>query len=569
MSAAACEVGASASTDDAKSTPFSQQCVTLSKQEHIELVMQARSWKSLHERAVRRNQWLHSLLRRQHDQAEQRESALQGQLDLAQAKIRDLQLRMYGRKSERRWSVEGRSRDSAAAQRPRGQQRGAPGHARTRLRHLSGCEETVELDAPQCPACGASLSLFPGTDDSEVLEIDVRAYRRVIRRQRYRCGCGCGVLPRIVAAPAPPRLIERGKFGISVWVKVLLDKFLYGRPSQRLLHELADHGLCMSAGTLAGGLHTLAPLFAPLHEALRDKLRSEPHWHADETRWEVFVELQGKVGHRWYLWVFQSRSVVHYVLDESRSSTVVESELAGVEHGYLSCDRHGAYKKHARQHPGIVLAFCWAHQRRDWLMLGNDHPELQAWAMQWVEQIAQLYHLHGLRAQAGAHGGANGGEFAALDAQLRRAVQGMAEQRDAALADATTHSAARKVLLSMKRHWAGLTVFVEQPWLAMDNNAAERAIRLAVVGRKNFYGSGSQWSGQLAATMYSVLMTARLWGLNARTWLSQYLQACADNGNRAPADLSGFVPWAMDAARLAAMRAVHTGCDEHHGIDSS
>jgi transposase len=126
--------------------------------------------------------------------------------------------------------------------------------------------------------------------------------------------------------------------------------------------------------------------------------------------------------------------------------------------------------------------------------------------------------------------------------------------------------AARKVLQSMKNHWAGLTVFVEQPWLALDNNTAERAIRPAVVGRKSFYGSGSQWSGQLAATMYSVLMTAKLWGLNARTWLSQYLHACADNGNRAPPDLSAFLPWAMDAARLAALRA---GSDDLHCIDTS
>jgi transposase len=239
MSAVAYDAVASASTDDAKPTPFSEQWVTLSKQEHIELVMQARSWKSLHERAVRRNHWLQTLLRRQHEQAEQRESAVRAQLDLAQAKIRDLQLRMYGRKSERRWAVEGLGREHAASPRPRGQQRGAPGHARTRLTHLSACEETVELDSPQCPACGAPLSVFPGTEDSEVLEIDVRAYRRVIRRQRYRCGCG--VLPRIVTASAPRRLIERGKFGISVWVNVLLDKFLYGCPSQRLLHDLADH----------------------------------------------------------------------------------------------------------------------------------------------------------------------------------------------------------------------------------------------------------------------------------------------------------------------------------------
>ena len=565
MSAAASEASASASTVDAKPAPFSQQWVTLTKQQHIELVMQARSCKSLHERAVRRNEWLRGLLRRQHEQAAQREAALRAQLELAQAKIRDLQQRMYGRKSERRWSVEAACAQPGMALRPRGQQRGATGHARTRLTHLPAVHETVELDSPQCPACGLPLHVFPGTDDSEVLEIDVRAYRRVIHRRRYRCRCECGVVPGIVAAPAPPRLIERGKFGISVWVAVLLDKFLYGCPSHRLLQELANHGVPMSAGTLAGGLQALAPLFAPLDEALRDKLRSERHWHADETRWEVFVELEGKIGHRWYLWVFQSHSVVHYVLDPSRSSRVVEAELSGVEHGHLSCDRYAAYKKHARKHPGIVLAFCWVHQRRDWLMLGNDHPELKPLAMQWVEQIAELYRLHGQRARATAHGE----QFAALHTQLRSAVQRMAEQRDAALADAATHRAARKVLHSMSKHWAGLTVFVEQPWLAMDNNAAERAIRPAVVGRKNFYGSGSQWSGQLAATMYSVLMTAELWGLNERTWLSEYLHACADNGNRAPSELDSFLPWAMDAGRLAAMRALPTGGHHHDGIDSS
>lgn len=123
---------------------------------------------------------------------------------------------------------------------------------------------------------------------------------------------------------------------------MLLDKFLYGCPSHRLLQELADHGLLMSAGTLAGGPQALAPLSVPLNEALLTKLRSERHWHADETRWEVFVELEGKLGHRRYLWVFQSRSVVHYVLDQSRSSSVVQAELAGVDSGLLSCDRHGA-----------------------------------------------------------------------------------------------------------------------------------------------------------------------------------------------------------------------------------
>lgn len=551
MSAIACKAGSSASTDNAHPTPFSQQWVTLTKQDHIELVWQAHNWKSQHERALQRIAGLQAQLRRQQLHTEQREVALRAELELAQAKIRDLQQRLFGRKTEQGRALDSRLRQPSTRPRPRGQQRGVRGHARTRLEHLPAREEVIELASPQCPRCGEPLHVFAGTDDSEVLEIDVRAYRRVIRRPRYRCGCSCGVVPGIVTAPPPPRLIERGKFGLSVWVTVLLDKFLYGRPSHRLLHELADLGVPMSPGTLAGGLHTLAPLFAPLEQALRNQLRSEPHWHADETRWPVFVELEGKRGHRWYLWVFQSRSVVHYVLDPSRSARVVAAELAGVEYGHLSCDRYSAYRKHARLHPGIVLAFCWAHQRRDLLLLANDYPELQAWAMPWLQQIGQLYHLHGLRAESPPHCA----EHAALASALRQAVQGMAEQRDAALADALTHSAARKVLESMKTHWPGLTVFVERPWLPMDNNAAERALRPAVVGRKNFYGSGSQWSGQLAATMYSVLMTAQLWGLNARTWLSAYLHACAEHGNHAPADLGEFLPWSMDVQQLAAMRA--------------
>lgn len=73
-------------------------------------------------------------------------------------------------------------------------------------------------------------------------------------------------------------------------------------------------------------------------------------------------------------------------------------------------------------------------------------------------------------------------------------------------------------------------MFVDHPEVPMDNNSAERSVRISVVGRKNFYGSGSRWSGQLAATMYSLLMTVKLWGVNPRTWLSSYLHACAEIG---------------------------------------
>ena len=90
------------------------------------------------------------------------------------------------------------------------------------------------------------------------------------------------------------------------------------------------------------------------------------------------------------------------------------------------------------------------------------------------------------------------------------------------------HLAKQKVLSSLHHHWDGLTVFVERPEVAMDNNTAERILRNPVVGRKNYYGSGSVWSAHFAAMMLSVLQTIVLWGLNPHHWLSAFLQACAE-----------------------------------------
>lgn len=539
---------------DTGSAPFASVHVTLSKQEHIELVMQAHYFKSLHERAVTRAAWredrFRRVLRQLKANSAQREAALQAQLKSAQANIRDLQQRLFGRQSERHKSDKRQSRD-VGAHAPRGHRRGTPSHGRTMQSNLPARHEFIDLPAPQCPNCGLSLRTFPGTEDAEVLEIEVQAYRRIIHRKRYTPTCHCGCLPGIVSAPPPARLINRGKYGISVWTHVLLDKFLYGRPSQRLLQDLDDHELHMSPGTLAGGLQAIAPLFLPLKQAFIAQLRCEQHWHADETRWAVFVNTLGKVGHRWYLWVFHASTVVHYVLDQTRSAQVVTDELLGIQRGVINCDRYSAYKKFARLHPGVVLAYCWAHQRRDFLELANSYPALAPWAFEWVDAIGVLYHLNDLRLQIPAESS----ERAAAQLALQQGVQRMARQCDDSLADLQLTEPALRVLQSMKAHWPGLTVFVDLPWVPMDNNVAERDIRRPVVGRKNFYGSGAQWSGELAATMYSVLATLKLWEINARTWLAAYLQACADNGNQAPTDLTAFLPWAMDEARLNAMRA--------------
>jgi transposase len=216
------------------------------------------------------------------------------------------------------------------------------------------------------------------------------------------------------------------------------------------------------------------------------------------------------------------------------------------------CDRYSAYKSLAKDYDEIILAYCWAHVRRDFLKAARSWPELERWMFTWVDDIRELYRLNAARLaqwDTGLPLEQQSSAFAqgqrALETQLRQ----MQERCEAHLQESDLHLAKQKVLSSLHNHWDGLTVFVARPEVAMDNNTAERGLRTPVVGRKNYYGSGSVWSAHLAAMLFSVLQTVLLWGLNPHHWLHAFLQACADSGGQSPADLSSFVPWQMTAER--------------------
>jgi transposase len=470
---------------------------------------------------------------------EQRNAELQAQL-----RLREQQL--FGKKSEAgAVRSEAQTPVNSTPKKSRGQQPGKPGPTRRDHSHLPAVEEVVELPQQQqrCSCCGLPFELFPGTEDSEVLEVDVRAYRRVIRRRRYRPSCSCGKHPGIITAPAADRVIPKSIPGVSIWVEVLLDKFLFYRPTYRLLAAWQTHGLDLSLGTLTDGLQRLVPLFEPLYDKLVEHNQQQKHWHGDETRWLVFATVEAKVGYRWFLWVFHSAEAVVFVLSSGRAHDVPEEHLGPVKEGILSVDRYSAYKAMKQVKEGlIVLAFCWAHVRRDFLEAARSWPTEETWALDWVGRIGLLYKDNEARLQALD---SKPEEFAEKDGQLRQRVEQMSGQVEEELADAQLHPARRKVLESLQEHWGGLTVFVEHPEVPMDNNTAERAERGPVVGRKNYYGSGAVWAGELAAMLFSLLQTLCLWNINPRVWLEAYLQACARAGGQAPAELEEFLPWKM------------------------
>ena len=139
--------------------------------------------------------------------------------------------------------------------------------------------------------------------------------------------------------------------------------------------------------------------------------------------------------------------------------------------------------------------------------------------------------------------------FAEADGRLRQAVAEMKTQMETELARADLATPCRKALESLHEHWVGLTRFVDDPRIPMDNNTSEQRARGPAVARKNFYGSGSLWSGQQAAAMFSILATLSLWKLNPRRWLTWYFEHCAAAGGKVPADIQRFLPWNLDAAK--------------------
>ena len=490
-----------------------------------------------------------SFWQKMHQKAVEREVKLKETIAELEAKVRLREKQLFGKKTEKSNHGE-KAPDAVPTAKKRGQQPGSVGHGRRSHAHLPAVEESIDLaeDQKLCNRCGLPFHCIESTEDSQEIEIEVRAYRRIYKRKKYKPTCGCDHLPAIITAPPAPKLIPKSSLGISIWITVLLDKYLYQHPTHRLLAQLRTHGLHLCAGTLTAGLQKLAPLFEPVAQAILEKNRSEKQWHADETRWLVFATVEDKVGHLWYMWVFLSQSTVVFHLDPSRSADVPETHFGDAREGFLIVDRYSAYKKFVKG-TQIILCFCWGHQRRDFLKVASEWPKIEAWAMDWVDQIGNLYHLNDLRLAQDRDSDAYG----RADAVLRAGVDQMALARKEQLAQPNLHPAARKVLESMENHWAGLTVFVDHPEVPMDNNKAERAERTPAVGRKSYYGSGSLWSGQLCATLFTLFQTLLLWGINPRLWLNAFLWACTSNGSQAPADVSCWLPWNMSPEQRNAL----------------
>ncbi len=150
-----------------------------------------------------------------------------------------MQHRVFGHSTEKKHSSRNQEKKTRSSSKSRGQQRGHKGHGRTTITTLPVVPEHLDLEdhQKQRPHCHLPFKPF-GTEDSDVVEVDVQAHILRYHRHRYLKTCQCEQSPAMTIAPGPAKLIRKGKLGISVWVEILLHKYAFGIPVARQLQEI-------------------------------------------------------------------------------------------------------------------------------------------------------------------------------------------------------------------------------------------------------------------------------------------------------------------------------------------
>ena len=361
------------------------------------------------------------------------------------------------------------ARDTASrapAERPRKTNRGSlPAH-------LERIEQVVDVEDKACPCCGGALHQI-GEDVAERLDVVPTTFRVLVtRRPRYGCrSCESAV----VQAPAPARIVEGGIPTEALIAQVLVAKYADHLPLYRQAQIYARQGIQLDRSTLADWVGRAAWYLRPMRDHILERLRRSERLFADETTAPVLDPGRGrtKTGQLWAYarddrpWGGIDPPMVAYVYAADRKGERAEAHLGDFA-GILQVDGYGGYAALARRRQQISLAFCWAHVRRKFFELADTSPV----ATEVLRRIALLYAIED--------------EVRGEPAQQRRSVRD--ERSRVIVDDLHQYLEARNRQVSAKARlgeairyaltrWDGLSRFLDNGRVDLDNNTVERSIR--------------------------------------------------------------------------------------------
>jgi transposase len=403
--------------------------------------------------------------------------------------------------------------------------------------HLPRIETTLDIDDKICGCCQGALHRI-GEDRSERLDIVPAQFRVLVTiRPKYACRqCEDGV----VQAPAPARLIEGGMPTEATIAQVLVSKYADHLPLYRQAQIYTRQGVDLDRSTLADWVGHAAWHLRPLHQRLLDKLKQRPKLFADETTLPVLDPGRGrtKTGQLWAYaaddrpWGGSDPPGVAYVYAPDRKAERPIIHLGGFK-GILQVDGYAGYRRLAER--GVRLAFCWVHVRRNFYKLATAGPAPIAGEA--LQRIAALYAIEK--------------DIRGRSAEERRLVR---QQKSRPLIDALEPWLRLKLgLISQKgklaeainyalSRWEGLTRFLDDGRIELDNNTVERSIRPITLNRKNALFAGSDSGAEHWATIASLIETCKLNEIDPLSYLTDVLTRIVNgHPNR---DIDALLPWA-------------------------
>ena len=388
-----------------------------------------------------------------------------------------------------------------------------------------------------CPKCGGDLrAMARQFEESERIVAVERRFKVVKdKRQKYHCR-GCG---HIEAALGPTKLIPGGRYDLSFVIQVALDKYLCHLPLERQVKRMRRCGLVVTRQTLWDQLHALYVLLLPTLLALHEQVLQAPLVHVDETGWRMMGKGSSK---KWWLWSVCCAEAAYYALEPSRGSAVARHLLRDYD-GLVVADGYTVYRNlekartraggeqvnllTAQQEPmpDYSLVICWMHARRPLFKAEANCPEAKVA----LDLIAALY---AVEAEAVKEAEGDLERLLAKRAWLRETksrdiVEQLRTWRDQQRPLPKSYLA--KGVTFLKNQWDGLTRFLENPLIPLDNGEAERSMRGPVLGRKNFYGCRSERGARVAAAMYSVLESCKRAKVDPQAYLTYVAQHALEN----------------------------------------
>ena len=242
----------------------------------------ANYYKNLHERNVairERMQYEFDAkirnLKKKHDEEVNR---LKETVNHLEAKVNLRERQLFGKKSEK-GSGKSESQGKKQSKRKRGQQEGNPSPPKRDYSHLSIIPEIQDVPEAEriCPCCKALYADMGATEDSDVIEVEVQAHIRRVKRKKYRRTCNCQSQPIILTASQAPKILTKSHLGNSVWIHLLMQKYWHGQPLHRVIEGLKSHGIAIPEGTALWGFSRLLPLFRVIYQKILEKSLSDKH----------------------------------------------------------------------------------------------------------------------------------------------------------------------------------------------------------------------------------------------------------------------------------------------------